>query len=300
MKRYLIPIVDWDTRASLLQQEIKDDWAEELKETWRRNKEEISERLRKEYGEGRSGQTVKDFTDLGAKPLSIISYHNGLMDQCRAAFTAGAYYPALTGVCSLGERILNHLIIDLRDDYKDTPEYCEVRDQKTFSNWRIMTTTLKSWGVFNDDVAANFKNLAKLRQRSVHFNENLTTSLRNDALRALAFFQDIIRVQFGSFGSCWTIDGTAGQVFLRKELETHPFIKKYYIPQCPLVGHLFSIRLGRQSWEYCDFINYEDREISDAEFCHLYNTRKPEEMAPSADPLPSTLGVIRLVWGPRH
>jgi len=48
----------------------------------------------------------------------VIAYHNSFLRRVRDAFASGNYYPALTAGCALGERILNHLILDLREEFR--------------------------------------------------------------------------------------------------------------------------------------------------------------------------------------
>jgi len=107
-RRYRTLFFDFDTRATVFTTEIQEHWDERTKAMWRENKARTTDELRRTFGELRINQKVQDFTDMGVKPFSIISYHNALFEQVRFAFVAGAYYPALVGACALGERILNH------------------------------------------------------------------------------------------------------------------------------------------------------------------------------------------------
>jgi hypothetical protein len=66
---------------------------------------------------------VKNATDLGAKSFSLVAYHNDFHEQARRSFVAGSYYPALVAACALGERILNHLLLDLRGSFKGSRSY---------------------------------------------------------------------------------------------------------------------------------------------------------------------------------
>jgi hypothetical protein len=77
---------------------------------------------------------------------TVLAYHNQFFDQARRSFVIGAYYPALVSACALGERILNHLILDLRGFYKNKPEYRQVYRKESFDNWQIPVDTLEAWG----------------------------------------------------------------------------------------------------------------------------------------------------------
>ena len=199
---------------------------------WRENKARIVDGLRRTFGELDIDRKVQDFTDMGAKPFSIIAYHNALFEHVRVAFTAGAYYPALLGACALGERILNHLVLDLREDFRNTPQYKKVYSKSSFDNWQVAIDTLAAWDVVLPDVAKEFARLAELRRRSIHFNVDTYSKLRDDALTAIAHLRLIIERQFGVFGSQpWFITGIGGTAFIKREYEMRPFIRRYFLPQ---------------------------------------------------------------------
>ena len=90
MKRYRILTLDFDSRATILKQEIKEDWEPKVKELWRKNKIQIKEGLLSEYGPYRGFEKIKNFVELDAAPWSIISFHNKFLGQLRRAFVIGA------------------------------------------------------------------------------------------------------------------------------------------------------------------------------------------------------------------
>src|ERR1700688_147767 len=268
MKRHRPIFLDFDTRARVLETEIEECWNETVKASWKRNRAQTDHSLKVEFGEQRFEQKRQNFVDLGAKPFSIISYHNALFSQARDSFVIGGYYPALTGACALGERILNHLVLELRDDFSATPEYVEIADKKGFSNWPQMIRTLATWGVFDEKVSSLYGDLEKFRHRAIHFNATLYSSLRADSLNAMRTLSQIIDAQFGAFGSHrWFIEGALGACFIKKAYETDPFVRKFSRPQCPLVGIYHAFGPGPQGpLSLYDRDDYEDREIADDEF----------------------------------
>jgi len=246
---------------------------------WHENNRRIIDHLRQTFGEFNIDRKVQDFTDMGAKPFSIIACHNALFEHVRIAFTAGAYYPALVGACALGERILNHLVLDLREDFRKTPQYKKVYNKSSFDNWQLAIDTLAAWDVLLVDVAEEFEKLAELRRRSIHFNFDTYSNLRKDALTAIACLRLIIERQFGAFGpQPWFILGTGGAAFIKREYEMRPFIRRYFLPQCPFVG----VRSGFDPrLQLVDFHDYSDGELTDQEFCDAYNSRDPTSVAGS-------------------
>ena len=103
--------------------EIQDGWDAKIKEQWKASKESIQQGLIAEYGVVNADNKINNFIKLDENPISIIAFHNKFLRQIRSAYVIGSYYPALTGACALGERILNHLIIRLRNHYKSTKEF---------------------------------------------------------------------------------------------------------------------------------------------------------------------------------
>ena len=182
--------------------------------------------------------------------------------------------------------MLNHMILDLRDEFSGTEQYRKVARKNSFDNWDVAISTLQAWNIFQADcVADDFRALKYLRHRSVHFSPETYRRLREDSLSALQHLASIIRVQFGFDGAArWMLPGTKGNRFIKKDSETDPFLVRYYLPQCPLVSPMFSINFLPQGISFFDFKDTEDREVSDAEFARLYNERDPSLIAPSTVP----------------
>lgn len=274
MKRHRILNIDFDARANLLNWEIKDSWEPEIKEMHVKNKALITSELIRDYGEGSADAKIKNFTDLGAAPFSVLAYHNTFFRQIRNAFVVGGYYPALTGACSLGERILNHLLIAHRDFFKASAEYKKVYRKESFDQWDLPITTLTSWGVLLPEAETAFRELKDIRNRSIHFNTETDHNDRPLALTAIQTLHRIIDGQFGANGPLpWFIPESQGTSFLKKEFESNPFIKTVYIPNCVLVGPYHKLEHSSNGWLVHDNYDYGNREISDEEFVQLFNDK---------------------------
>ncbi|WP_444443911.1 hypothetical protein [Rhodobacter capsulatus] len=171
-RRLLCTHGDFDTRAALLGTKIEDHWEPEVKETWMRNHAAIMKGLAYEFGENEIIEKSERFIEIDTKPMSIISYHNEFFAQVRSAYVMGHFYPSLVGACALGERILNHLIIDMRPMFQNTAEYQKVYRKNSFDNWDAPISTLEAWGILLPEVAKEFRELKVLRHRSIHFNKS--------------------------------------------------------------------------------------------------------------------------------
>lgn len=283
MRRHVVPaFLDFDYRANILREEISDAWDDAVKETHRVSRAQLISGLQEQYGVRDTDRMVADFIAAGPLVSSVIAHHNVFLRQVRDAFVAGNYYPALTGGCALGERTLNHLLLDLREDFRTSAEYKRVYRKESFQDWELAISTLEAWNVLVPEAAAAFRELATLRHRSLHFNPETYLSLRDDALAAITALAVVVQRQFAAFGVCpWFIEGTAGICFIKKEWEENPFIRKYYLPLCPRVGFLYAWGTDR-GWRVFDFERYEgEREITDEEFRYLYNSRDPKACAPT-------------------
>ena len=279
-RRHLSWGMDFDTRCVTLTQEIGDHWDEANKELWRQNKANARKGLIWEFGEKDSEGKIENFIAIDSKPFSTQAHHNYFFHQIRQSFVVGSYYPALVGACALGERILNHLIIDLREFFKATPEYKRVYRKDSFDNWDIPIKTLDSWGVLRSEALLEFKALKKLRHRSIHFNPETYAKLKEDSLAAILHVRKIIETQFGSHGPHpWFLKGTRGHLFIAKEYETDPFVQTYYLPNCPFVGPLFSMEHGENGWTFIDLPDYGEGDWTDEEFATRYESRDPNAVA---------------------
>ena len=159
MKRYRIfPFFDFDTRARNLLDPINEEWDEKVKAQHRVARENTLKSLQHEFGAHNAEQKVQNFIDLGSKPFSVIAFHNLFFAQARNAFISEAYYPALAGVCALGERILNHLVLGLRDAHKASPEYKKIYRKDSFDDWGLAIDVLLAWEVLLPEVAAKYPN----------------------------------------------------------------------------------------------------------------------------------------------
>ena len=297
MKRHIVFPLDFDSRAYLLK-EPGEHWEESAKKLHFENRATLIEELRVEFGELNFEQKLQNFKDLGQSPLSIISHHNILYKQAQDAFIYGFYYPALTSACALGERVFNHLILDLRDNYRSTSKYKEICKKQSFQDWGSTIKILADWGVFqHPDIEPEFHKLKEMRMRSIHFNPETSKNLRSDALAALSYVALIIHLQFGTAaGQKWMIDGTKGAFFIKKDAEQDPFIAKYYLPQCPLVGPYYAMNFNQEGhWLFFDWNNYDNREISDEEFAKLFKDKTPEQRAPTSVPVAANVHVHTIV-----
>jgi hypothetical protein len=275
MKRYRVLCLDFDSRAITLDV-IPDDWEEHIKELHRANQARTIAKLKLQFGEIDFEKKLKNFKDLGAKPFSVIAFHNRFLTQIRNAFSHGEYYPALTGVCALGERVLNHLIIGLREHYKDDELYKKVYRKDSFDHWPTAIDALTKWGVLTTEADAAFRDLAEKRNRALHFNPETDTNDRELALDAIKTFEVMLMHQFSSFGVLPWLLVSPGECYIKQEWEQSPFVQLVYLPNCAYVGYKHLVT-NVIPWQLEDASDYLEVLISDDEFVRLRQAHQAVE-----------------------
>lgn len=276
MKRYRVVSFDFDSRSHILEPGYADNLNDEARAQWERRRIDLIRAIAFEYGTQYLSVKVDNFAAIGRKPISIVAFHNQFFEEARRAFVHCDYYPSLTGVCALGERILNHLLITFREDFKATPEYKKVYCKNSFDNWDLAIDTLESWGIIRPETATVFRDLKETRNRSLHFRPDLDKNARDEALKAIGQMNKILELQFTSFGNVpWFITEIRGAAYVRKSFEDDPFVKKIVLPNAVYVGSKARIEhVGNGRWKVHDGHEYEDKEISDEEFKALVDPEK--------------------------
>ena len=240
-RRFTPAAITFDTRANVLATEVRTDWEPQIQEQWHRNQDRLKGELIFEFGESGFEQKLADFVALGPAPWSVVARHNAYMSEVRGAFVAGAYYPALLGACGLGERILNHLVLALREEYEDHPATKHVAHKQTVDDWLRCIRTLREWNVFDEAVKAKYEQLMGKRHAAVHYRSELDVgSARDAALDAVRLLQDLISDVFAPHGATdWYFDGPIGRSYVRRDAEDEPFVKRFILPSCVLVSPAF-------------------------------------------------------------
>jgi hypothetical protein len=76
-------------------------------------------------------------------------------------------------------------------------------------------------------------------------------------------------MQFAAWGpQPWFLPGQ-GEMYIKKEWEQKPFVRRVYLPNCCLVGPRHIVEQLFPIVKVNDKFDYEDREVTDEEFCAL-------------------------------
>lgn len=281
-RRYMPHAIMFNTQALTLTEEINPEWAPAIVAQHEENRRQARMSVIHEFGNADHERKIQDYGELGRAPWTVLDQHNVFLAQVRDSFTLGAYYPALVGACALGERLLNELVILLRDSYTSHPAAVPVKTQKTFTDWVPCIKALFEWGVLDDSVASKLYEMRKLRNRSVHYGKHLAGSdARDDAIRAVHLVQEIVEDLFAPHGGPPRfIAGVSGHSFLALEAEDQPFIREFILPASLLVSPNFVMEFNRATgwFDVFDDDAYHDEfpTLSDAEFAdHRMHPRRP-------------------------
>lgn len=260
----------FDTRANMLATSIEEDWERGISEQWRRNQSSIREVLIHQFGADHYEQKIQNFTDLGSAPWSVVALHNVYLAQVRAAFVGMNYYAALLGACGLGERILNQLVLTLRDDYVEHEATSNVAEKQSFDNWHICIKALLAWGVFSNETARNFTILMRRRHGAVHYRSELdSVDARTAALEVVVLLSRLIEIVFAPIGQrpCY-FSGPIGRSYVRLDWEDEPFVKRFILPACVLVSPIYRFVLSADEFDVYDDSDYgaDQAPLTDEEF----------------------------------
>lgn len=302
MYRYLSPVhYNFDTRAESLKRPSS-SWDEAVKQHHEKSRTATIEGLRVQYGSDQLDSKVKAFQDFGPMPMSVVFEHTPRVWQIRDAFVAGAYYPALTAACSIGEKILNHMILHLRGHYPNQTKKMSVYEAGSITNWHTAIQALEDWAVLRKGVGTAFRKLSAIRNRTLHVDPRKTKNDQSEALSAIQLLKQILEDQFGTWGHHeWFIRGTTGLIFISRAWERHPFVLTYYLANTVSVSPYFKmIYQPNGLWAVIDRADLPPADtVSDEDFCQAFNDRKPDDLAADTAPMGANLRAFILVPGQR-
>jgi len=199
---------------------------------------------------------------LSPPPLCVpIEWHE-LILEVESAYIHGDFYPALTSACCLGERILNHLVIGLRSYFKSNNRYKEVARKDSFQDWDRLIGILSEWGVLNDELSQNFKELLKLRNPAVHFGS--LSDRQEKANLAVNGIYYVTSKMFGMDSDYFFV--CEGEFYIPKNKIDEPLVKEFIVPHCYFLGYKHRVENINGKPTIVDDDPYPDIELSDEEF----------------------------------
>ena len=194
--------------------------------------EGIISNLKAIWGEYDFESKLKRFKTLNLAIVGIPEEYYSLLITIINTYCCGYFYPAMTSVGALGERILNRLILKTRDRFKSTEQYKKVYKKNSFDNWDIPISVLKEWQIISDDTAKEFAHLQKYRNDSIHYTDKYDfESKSHDAIKIL---KNIIDNQYNYISRkdlFWVFD-IPGEIWLRSSVIDDPFVIEFILAHC--------------------------------------------------------------------
>ena len=190
-----------------------------------------------------------------------IEWHE-LLREAESAYIHGDYYPALTSACCLGERVLNHLLIGLRGYFTNSPRYKEVARKESFQDWNGLIGILSEWGILNDDLAQQFKELLNLRNPAVHFGS--LEDRQKKSGQAVNGVYSVTSKMFGMDSGHFFV--CENELYIPKDKVAEPLVKEFIVPHCYLLGYKHRVEDRDGKLTIVDDEMYHDIQLSDDEF----------------------------------
>lgn len=264
MKRYRFLRFSIDSSRNVFSSSIPT----ELKD---RMQEEQRVHLVEQYGREAFEEKFARWLAIPKPVLSVVDEHTFLLADIERSYVSGAQYSALTGACSLGERIFNHIILRVRDSYKGHPQYKHVYRSGSFNDWNLAIETLVQWNILDAEGEQLYRELHMLRNATVHFQDkeqNLEVMAKQGVELINKIVSRLFSISPGNKFISWC--EVPGEMYLRKEYESIPFVREFYIPSAILVGYKHTIaNTPGPKFVVQDSNEYPDTDISDAEFVRL-------------------------------
>lgn len=204
--------------------------------TLKEEQNRLSDQLKDEWGAFDFENKLRRYIDLDLAFLGIPEEYYDLLWPVISAYCCGLFYPAMTSAGSLGERILNRLILKTRTHFKSSKHYKKIWNKDSFEQWDSILKILKDWQIISDTVEDLFLELKNYRNDSIHYNDGYDFDTNSHkAVKALA---KIIDLQFNYTQRkdlFWVFD-VPGEIWLRSKMVNDPFVKEFIIPHCALLS----------------------------------------------------------------
>ena len=129
-----------------------------------------------------------------------------------------------------------------------------------------------AWDVLEPDTEKKYRRLGELRNDSVHFQpkEQDLRVLAKEAIDLInSIIDDLFGIRPGNKYVSWC--EVPGEMYLRKDAETVPFVQAFYLPAAVLTGYKHTIETSPTTLQFVikDDNAYPDTEVADAEFVRL-------------------------------
>ncbi len=198
-------------------------------------------------------------------------YHE-LLREVESSYIHGDHFPALTGACCLGERVLHELVFGLKEDFTHTRTYKRVANKKSIQDWPTSIGILTDWSIIDSETAAAFDELHNLRDPAVHVGN--VDSRAQQAARAVQLVYAVTATLFGEQHPRFF--RAPGEIYVSREFEADPFTMKFVLPHCTKLGYRHTVEGGPGQAVIRDPEPYADEPLTDEEFAERRAERQAQ------------------------
>jgi hypothetical protein len=192
----------------------------------------MSLHLKSELGEHDFDAKFERWKQIDYPTLGLIDEYPEKLAQIISTYCIGYAYPAVTAACCLAERILNRLVLRCRDHFKSHLEYKKTYRKSSFDDWGRMLDLIGDWQLVPLRAVDVFRDLMPIRHQSIHYNEAYDfDAVAPDAINKLiAGVTEVFGVM--NRKDIYLVFEVPGEVWVRSEAESLPFVKEFVIPHC--------------------------------------------------------------------
>ena len=204
--------------------------------------EEVKEKLKRELGEDQIDDKYLRWEEISKANIWILEEFNQFLDEIIKAYIQGYYYISITGACCLTERLLNRLIIKLKDHNKKSPLYKKIYDkEKQIQNWDTLKEVLEDWGILNEEQLSICKKLHRYRNDTVHYIPEY--DFKSAAPTVIKLTTKLIDSIFSVFErkDIFNIFIIPGEIWVKECMIADPFVKEFILPCCSMAGAISQI-----------------------------------------------------------
>ena len=188
--------------------------------------------LRGELGERDFDAKFRRWKNITYPPIGLIDEYPQKISEIINAYSMGYVYPAVTSCCCLAERVLNRLVLRCRDHFKGHPEYKRIYRNDSFDDWGYMLRLVADWQLMSPRAVELFRELMPIRHQSVHYNDGydfgaVVESSVNKLIEAITEVFGVMNRK-----DIYLVFDVPGEVWVRSEAESLPFVKEFVLPHC--------------------------------------------------------------------
>jgi hypothetical protein len=197
-------------------------------------RERVTEHLRLTHGELGLDEKLRRWDEVKRAKTWLVDEFNEQMEDVLEAYVQGLFFPAMTGACCLGERVMNRLVFKTAEHFRSSPHYKWVwkkRGQKA-QDWPRLIEVLNDWRLFDGNQADMAKKLHGYRNDSVHYIPDY--DFRTSSLEAVRLVVELIDTLFSAQRrkDVLRVHEIPGEIWLRADAQGEPFVQEFVIPCC--------------------------------------------------------------------